>query len=85
MTTDDLPPYLSRRQAANYLTAQGLPITASALTKLAHTGDGPQYKIFGRRAVYHRPDLMTWARSHMAEPCTLAHQAAMQAPEVDHA
>ena len=40
-------PYLTRTEAADFLTGMGLPIARSQLQKLATTGGGPQYSIFG--------------------------------------
>ena len=43
--------YLNRREQAEYCRERGLKITKSQLTKLAHTGGGPEYQLWGNQAV----------------------------------
>jgi hypothetical protein len=53
--------FLTRKKAANYLTEErGIPTTWKSLQKLASTGGGPQYRLFGQRALYTREDLDAW-------------------------
>lgn len=50
-----MPDYLDRREAADYLTRRGFKITRNTLQKMATTGGGPEYRIFGIRALYVPP------------------------------
>ena len=61
-------PFKSRAEAADYLTARGLPITKSTLQKLACTGGGPTYRIWGNRAVYATDDLDSYAENKLTLP-----------------
>lgn len=58
------PEWLSRKQAANYLTAVGCPITAKTLANLAandNAGKGPSYTRFRwGRVRYLKSDLDVW-------------------------
>jgi len=56
---------LTRREAAEFLSEQGLQISANTLQKFATTGGGPDYRIFGNRAVYTPADLLAWAEERM--------------------
>jgi hypothetical protein len=61
--------FRTRRQAALYLTQElGLPITHNTLMKMAVTGGGPQYQIFGNKAVYSDEALTTWAKAKLSAP-----------------
>ena len=60
--------YRNRREAADYLTARGLPTSWRTLQKLATVGGGPLYRIYGRIAVYTDPDLDTYAEGKMSAP-----------------
>lgn len=64
------PQYFTRAESADYLTAQGYPITTKYLAKLAHEGDSPRYRIFGNRALYAPADLLEWAEKRMSAPVT---------------
>ena len=57
--------YLSRREAANYLSDRGLKLSKESLQKFATVGGGPRYSIFGSRAVYARVDLDAWVVSKL--------------------
>lgn len=57
--------YLNRAEAAHYLTAIGLPLAKNTLQKMATTGGGPSYQIFGRYALYRRDELERWAREKL--------------------
>ena len=64
-----LPKYLTRAEQARYLTEErGLPITKGTLTKLASTGGGPRYRIFGNRAVSTVEWLDEWADAKLSPP-----------------
>jgi hypothetical protein len=56
-------PRKPRAQAAEYLTAHGYPITKGRLAKLAMNGLGPEYRIWGNRAMYEMDKLIAWAKS----------------------
>jgi hypothetical protein len=61
--------YLSRREAALYLTEErGLKTSWRTLQKMATVGGGPIYRIFGNRAVYTPPDLDFWADARLSPP-----------------
>ena len=61
-------PFKSRSEAAEYLTGRGLPITKSTLQKLACTGGGPTYRIWGNRSVYAVDDLDAYAEAKLSLP-----------------
>jgi hypothetical protein len=63
-----VPGYLKRPQAAAYLTEKGFPITKGTLQKMATTGGGPDYKIFGNHALYEPPTLDAWAAGKLRAP-----------------
>ena len=58
--------WLSRKEAAIYLTANGCPTSARTLEKLAsnnNKGKGPSYNRTSWRTVrYHRDDLDAWRK-----------------------
>lgn len=58
-------PYLSRPEAASYLTERGLRISAGTLAKLACIGGGPEYARWGNRCVYTPADLDRWIKSRL--------------------
>jgi len=60
--------YLSRADAAQYLTERGLPISKNTLQKYATTGGGPDYRRWGNRAVYSPDDLNDWIDRKLSEP-----------------
>lgn len=57
---------MNRKQAANYLTSIGCPISAGTLAKLAmdeNAGGGPPFtKVRHRLVWYSREDLARWAK-----------------------
>ncbi|MFD1987984.1 DNA-binding protein [Mesorhizobium newzealandense] len=60
--------YRDRREAAAYLTAKGLRTSWRTLQKLACIGGGPQYRIYGRLAVYTDQDLDIYADGKLSAP-----------------
>jgi hypothetical protein len=60
--------YLTRAQAAAYLTQRGFLITKGSLQKMATVGGGPVYRRFGIRTVYSPSDLDEWAESKLSPP-----------------
>lgn len=61
-------PYLSRREAAEYLTRLGLRVSWRSLQKWATVGGGPTYRRFGIRSVYVPADLDAWAKAKLSAP-----------------
>jgi hypothetical protein len=57
--------FLTREEAAAHLSARGLKITETTLQKLATSGGGPRYAIFGNRALYRPADLDAWAEGRL--------------------
>lgn len=55
--------YLTRPQAADYLTDHGFPCRPKTLAKHACQGGGPRYIKYGLRTLYRPEDLLTWAAS----------------------
>ena len=60
--------FLSREEAAQYLTGQGLKTAKGTLQKWVTTGGGPAYRRFGKRAVYTIDDLNAWAERKLSAP-----------------
>jgi hypothetical protein len=61
--------YLSRREAAEYVQARGLPCALATLNKLACVGGGPVIHYFGRLPRYTPSDLEAWISSKLRS-CT---------------
>ena len=57
--------YLSRHEAAQYLTERGLRLSPNTLMKMATTGGGPRYCRWGNRAVYQQADLDAWVAAKL--------------------
>jgi len=60
--------YLTRRQAAEYLTSKGFPVSWKYFQKLATVGGGPIYQRFGNHALYTPENLDAWAAARLSEP-----------------
>jgi hypothetical protein len=60
--------YLTRREAASYLSVRGLPVSKNTLQKFATIGGGPEYAIFGNRALYTPDNLIAWVEARLAAP-----------------
>ena len=60
--------FLSREEAAQYLTERGLRTARGTLQKLVTTGGGPAYRRYGKRAVYLAADLDAWAERKLSAP-----------------
>jgi len=71
-----MPEYIDRREAAKYLTDRGLKYTHSSLQKLASLGGGPEYQIFGSRAVYTIPKIEAWIATKLTGPRRSTSEAA---------
>jgi hypothetical protein len=66
ITDTQKPTYLSRAEAADFLTKQrNLPIAPATLMKYASTGEGPKHAKWGHRAIYTIEDLNAWAESRL--------------------
>ena len=52
--------YLDRNEQVEYLKERGLRVTKNTLQKLATTGGGPEYQIFGNKAVSTPEALDAW-------------------------
>lgn len=59
----NLDALLSRESAARALTAAGYVTSPATLATKATRGNGPAYRIFGKRAIYRWGDLMAWAEA----------------------
>ena len=68
--------YLLRPEAAKFLTERGFPTAKNTLQKMATTGGGPIYRIFGNYAVYTRDDLLAWAEAKLSVPRRSTSEAA---------
>ena len=63
---NNLEALLSREGAARALTAAGYVTSPSTLATKATRGNGPAYRIFGKRAIYRWGDLIAWAEAQTA-------------------
>ena len=60
--------WLSRKEAAIFLTEQGYPISNRTLENLAYQKKGPRYRRFGwARTNYAKSTLLAWARTQTFE------------------
>jgi hypothetical protein len=65
----DTDRFLSRSEAAEYLTSRGLRIAKQTLARFAVTSSqGPTYRVFGSRAIYTTADLDAWAEARASKP-----------------
>lgn len=62
------PSFLTRRDAADFLTVNGYPFAASTLAKLFSLGGGPPARHFGRKPLYAPADLIAWAEGRTSAP-----------------
>jgi hypothetical protein len=60
--------FLSREEAAQYLTNLGLRTARGTLQKWVTTGGGPAYRRFGKYALYEVSDLDAWAEGKLTAP-----------------
>jgi hypothetical protein len=70
---------LSREAAAQALTDAGYITSPSTLATKATRGNGPGYRIFGKRAIYRWGDLIAWAEEQTA-PLRLSTSEVKQDP-----
>lgn len=57
--------FLTRPEAAEYLTRRGFPVAKATLQKYATVGGGPLYRRFGARVLYQPADLDAWAKAKL--------------------
>jgi hypothetical protein len=60
--------YLTRKQANAYLREKGVTCGDFLLAHLAMTGEGPQFRYWGRRPLYAEKDLDDWIASKLSSP-----------------
>jgi hypothetical protein len=60
--------YLTRAEAAEYISGTGASITKATLQKFASVGGGPVYRLFGKKALYTPAELDAWMAEKMSEP-----------------
>lgn len=63
---ENLDVLLGREAGARALTAAGYVTSPATLATKATRGNGPAYRIFGKRAIYRWGDLLTWAEASAA-------------------
>ena len=68
MVPTDPNTQLNRIDAAATLTMAGYPITSATLATFASRNIGPEYKVFGGRALYLWGDLLQWAKNRATPP-----------------
>jgi len=69
-------PLVTRAECAELLTDEGYPTTKGTLQKLASVGGGPEYQIFGNKALYRPAKAIEWAESRLSSPRLYAGQQA---------
>lgn len=57
---------LGREASSRALTAAGYVTSPATLATKATRGNGPAYRIFGKRAIYRWGDLLDWAEANTA-------------------
>ncbi len=57
--------FLTRAEAASYLSGLGFPVAKATLQKYASIGGGPIYRRFGNRTLYQVADLEAWAKDKL--------------------
>lgn len=63
---ENLDTLLGRDAGARALTAAGYVTSPATLATKATRGNGPAYRIFGKRAIYRWGDLLQWAEANTA-------------------
>jgi hypothetical protein len=64
----DLETKLTRKAAAEVLTAAGYPTSRHILATKASRGGGPLFQRFGRVPLYRWGDCLDWAHSKLSAP-----------------
>ena len=75
--------YLTRAEAASYLSARGLLVSKNTLQKFATTGGGPAYCIFGNRSLYTVHALDSWADAKLTPPRHSTSEPPLMAPKAE--
>ena len=61
--------FLTRKNAARYIEARGIPLSPRTLEQMAIAKRGPPYTLFNEtRAIYRREDIDKWIESRMGRP-----------------
>lgn len=68
MDFSELPRWLDRRAAADFLTERGFPCAYATLATKGCRGGGPPFVKFGPRALYRPDDLVAWAEAKISPP-----------------
>ena len=68
--------FLTRSEAAAFLTATGYPTSPRTLDTKVSRGGGPVFRKWGRYAVYAEADLIAWAESRLSAPRSSTSEAA---------
>jgi hypothetical protein len=66
-STNDRPFFLSRTEAASFLTKRGYPIAGQTLATQASRGGGPEYVKWGGRVLYRPETLLDWAEKRLTK------------------
>jgi hypothetical protein len=60
---------LDRVEAASFIrTSLGVPIEPLDLERYAKSHSGPVYRLWGRKPLYRRSDLIAWAADRLSPP-----------------
>lgn len=59
---------LTRKRAAEELSAHGFPVAVSTLATKATRGGGPPFQRFGRVVLYRWGDCVEWAHARLSPP-----------------
>jgi hypothetical protein len=68
--------WLTRHEAAAYITGKGTKISATTLGKFACIGGGPDYRRWGNRSVYAAADLDNWIKKRLGKSSSSTSEAA---------
>ena len=73
-----------RKQASEYIErAYNAPCKPNTLAKMAVTGGGPEFQLFGRFPLYSKEALDNWAKSRLSGPVSSTSEYCR--PNVQHA
>lgn len=56
------------KEASAFFADMGLPISSLTLDKLRSVGGGPDFRRFGKYALYERQSLLDWAHARLSDP-----------------
>jgi hypothetical protein len=60
--------FLTRTEAAEFLTERGLSTAKTTLDTLAVRGGGPRFVYWGRKPLYTEAGLLEWAADRLSSP-----------------